>query len=88
MFQIFYTKEASDRLAHIEHFDPKSARQIFDHIQKLPLVFRNDPFLQGSTFQGLRRNRSGRFRIIYRVLEREKRIHVITIDYRKSAYNQ
>ena len=86
-FQILYTAEAKERLAEIAKFDPKSARIIFDHIKQLPDTYRTDPFLQGAHFKGLRRNRIGRCRAIYRVLEQEERIHIITIDLRKSVYD-
>lgn len=86
MFQVFYTREARDQLTKIGQSDPKSARVIFDHVKKLPQVYASDPFLKGVHFQGLRRNRTGRYRIIYRVLEAEKVIYVITIAHRKSVY--
>ena len=87
MFQIFYTTEARERLADIAEDDPKSARIIFDHIKKLPQTYLSDPFLKGEHFKGLRRNRIGRYRFIYRVLEREKEIRIITLDLRKSVYD-
>jgi mRNA-degrading endonuclease RelE of RelBE toxin-antitoxin system len=87
LFQILYTREARERLAEIAQFDPKSARIIFDHIQRLPQTYSSDPFLKGPHFKGLRRNRTGRYRFIYRVLEREEEIHIITIDLRKSVYD-
>jgi mRNA-degrading endonuclease RelE of RelBE toxin-antitoxin system len=86
LFQILYTQEARERLLEISKFDPKSARIIYDHIARLPACYPDDPFLQGPAFRGLRRNRSGRYRVIYRVLELEQKIHVITVDLRKSAY--
>lgn len=86
MFQVFYTSEAKERLSQIARFDPKSARIIFEHIKKLSQTYVSDPFLKGEHFKGLRRNRTGRYRFIYRVLEREKEIHIITIDLRKSIY--
>ena len=86
-FQIFYTSEAKERLAEIAEFDPKSARIIFDHIARLHQSYRADPFLKGAHFKGLRRNRMGRYRAIDRVLEAEKQIRVITIDWRKSVYD-
>lgn len=86
LFQILYTVEAKDRLAEIERFDPKSARILFDTIQKLHQIYRSDPFLKGLHFKGLRRHRAGHYRIIYRALESEKEIRVITIDFRKSVY--
>ena len=88
MFQIFYTAEAKERLVEIAKSDAKSARIIFDHIKRLPDTYRTDPFLQGSNFKGLRRNRIGRYRFIYKVLEREKEIRVITVDLRKSIYER
>jgi len=87
LFQIFYTKEAQDRLAGIAKFDSKSARIIFEHIKRLPQIYPADPFLKGPHFKGLKRNRIGRYRFIYRVLEKEKEIHIITIDLRKSVYD-
>ena len=87
MFQIFYTAEAQDRLGEIAKGDPKSARIIFEHIRKLPQTYRSDPLLKGEHFKGLRRNRIGRYRFIYRVVERERKIHIVTIDYRKSIYD-
>ena len=87
MFQIFYTTEARERLADIAEDDPKSARIIFDHIKKLPQTYLSDPFLKGEHFKGLRRNRIGRYRFIYRVLEREKEIRIIIVDLRKSIYD-
>ena len=87
MFRIFYTPEAKERLSQIAKFDPKSARVIFDHIKKLPQVYHSDPFLKGDYFKGLRRNRIGRYRFIYRVLEKEKEIHIIAIDLRRSVYD-
>ena len=87
MFQILYTSEAKERLAEIARHDPKSARIIFDHIQKLPQTYSSDPFLQGGRFKGLKRNRSGRYRFIYRVLEPSKEIRIITVDLRKSVYD-
>lgn len=86
MFKVLYTREARERLEEIARSDSKSARIIFDHLKKLPETFRSDPFLVGSHFKGLRRNRIGKYRVIYRALEAEKQIHVITIDLRKSAY--
>lgn len=86
MFEILYTREARDQLSQIAKFDSKSARIIFDHIKRLPQAYPSDPFLQGPRFHGLRRNRTGRYRIIYRVLEQEKEIHIITLDFRKSSY--
>lgn len=87
MYQVLYTREARERLAELARSDPKSARIIFDHLSKLPQTYRSDPFLKGPHLHGLRRNRVGRYRTIYRVLEREKEIHIITIDLRKSVYN-
>ena len=86
MFRIFYTREAKDRLGKLAKQDSKSARIIFDHIKKLPQTYSKDPFLKGKHFKGLRRNRIGRYRFIYRVLETSKEIHIITIDHRKSIY--
>ena len=86
MFQILYTEEAKERLRDIAKSDPKSARIIFDHIKKLPHTYLQDPFLKGPHFKGLKRNRIGRYRFIYRVLEQEKEIRIITIDLRKSIY--
>ena len=86
MFRILYTPEAEERLDKIAESDPKSARIIFEHIKNLPQTYRSDPFMVGTHFKGLRRNRIGRYRAIYRVLEKEKEIHVITIDLRKSVY--
>ena len=86
MFQILYTPEAKEKLSEIARFDPKSARIVFDHIKKLPQAYKSDPFLQGAHFKGLRRNRIGRYGFIYRVLEKEKEIHIITINLRKSIY--
>ncbi len=60
---------------------------LMEHIKQLPHRYRTDPFLHGEFFKGLRRNRIGRYRAIYRVLEEEKRIHIITIDFRRSAYD-
>ncbi|MBI4000020.1 MAG: type II toxin-antitoxin system RelE/ParE family toxin [Candidatus Omnitrophica bacterium] len=87
MFQILYTLEAKERLSEIVQSDPKSARIIFDHIKKLPQTYRTDPFLQGVHFKGLRRNRIGRYRFIYRVLENEKEIRIVTINLRKSIHD-
>lgn len=87
MFRILYTPEAKERLQEIAQSDPKSARIIFDHLRKLSDIYRTDPFLVGSQYKGLRRNRVGRYRAVYRVLEKEKEIHVITIDLRKSVYD-
>ena len=87
LFRVFYTPEAKERLEEIVRFDPKSARIIFDHINNLPQTYRLDPFLSGPRFSGLRRNRAGKYRAIYRILEKEKEIHIITIDWRKSAYD-
>ena len=87
LFQIFYTPEAKERLEEIAQFDPKSARIIVDHIKSLPQTYRTDPFLSGPHYQGLRRNRAGKYRAIYRVLEKEGEIRVITIDLRKSVYD-
>ena len=86
MFQILFTSEAKNKLSEIQEFDPKSARIIFDHIKKLPQTYSSDSFLKGIYFKGLRRNRIGRYRFIYRVLEKEQEIHIITIDLRKSIY--
>jgi len=86
MLQVFYTPEAKERLAEIAKSDPKSAKIIFDHIARIPETFRSDHLLKGTRFQGLRRNRIGRYRAIYRVFEKESRIHVITIDLRRSVY--
>ena len=86
MFQILFTPEAKKRLAEIAKFDSKSARIIFDHIKRLPETHKSDPFLKGRHFTGLKRNRIGRYRFIYRVLDREKEIHIITVDLRKSIY--
>ena len=86
MFRILYTPEAKDRLAEVAQFDPKSAKIIFDHIKKLPQTYVSDPFLKGESFKGLRRNRTGRYRFIYRVLEQDKEIHIITVDFRQSVY--
>ena len=88
LFRIFYTPEASERIGEIQKFDPKSARIIFDRIKKLPEIYRFDPFLVGTPFKTLRRNRIGRYRAIYLVLEKEKEIHIITIDLRKSVYDR
>ena len=87
MFGILYTGEAKERLREIAKCDPKSARIIFDHIKKLPQTYGSDPFLRGEHFKGLKRNRIGRYRFIYRVLENDKEIHIITIDLRKSVYD-
>lgn len=87
MFQILYTTEARERLSEIAQSDPKSARIIFDHIKKLSQTYRTDPFLQGIHFKGLKRNRIGRYRFIYRVLEKEEEIHIVTINLRKSVYD-
>ncbi len=87
LYRVLFTPEAGDRLEEIEHDDPKSARIIFDHIKKLPQTYSSDPFLKGPSFKGLRRNRMGRYRFIYRVLEQEKEIHIMTIDLRKSIYD-
>ena len=88
MFQILYTREAKERLAEIAQSDSKSARVIFDHLSKLGHTYLSDPFLKGHYFKGLRRNRIGRYRAIYRVLEKTKEIHIITIDLRKSVYDR
>lgn len=87
MFQVLYTREARDRLDEIARFDAKSARIIFNHIAKLPKNYRSDPFLKGLQLKGLRRNRIGRYRFIYRVLDKENEIHIITIDFRRSVYH-
>ena len=87
MFQILYTKEAAAQLSEIAKFDPKSAKIIFDHINKLPRTYQSDPFLSGIHFKGLKRNRIGKYRAIYRLLEEEKEIHIITIAFRKSVYD-
>ena len=84
--QVFYTGEAKKQLSKLAKSDAKSARIIFDHIKKLPDTYSHDPFLKGTHFQGLRRNRTGRYRIIYRVIEQEKEIRIITIAHRKSVY--
>jgi addiction module RelE/StbE family toxin len=86
LFRIFYTPEAHEKLAEIAKQDPKSARIIFEHIQKLPETYLSDPFLKGPHFKGLRRNRTGRYRFIYRVLEEEKQIRIIAVDHRKDIY--
>ena len=78
MFQILYTGEAKERLREIAKFDL---------IKKLPQTYSSDPFLKGEHFKGLKRNRIGRYRFIYRVLENDKEIHIITIDLRKSVYD-
>ncbi len=88
MFQILYTSEAKDQLSEIAKRDPKSARIIFEHIKKLPEIYPADPFLKGEPFKGLRRNRVGRYRFIYRVLEKEKEMHIITVGLRKSVYEE
>ena len=87
LLQILYTPEAKERLAEIAGSDPKSARIIFDHISRLPQIYRTDPFLKGPQYKGLRRNRTGRYRFIYRVLEEAKEIRIIAIDLRKSIYD-
>lgn len=87
MFRILYTTEAKERLAEIAQHDPKSARIIFEHIKKLPQTYYSDPFLKGEHFKGLKRNRSGNYRFIYRVIESQKEFHIITIDHRKSIYD-
>ena len=86
MFQILYTSEAKEKLASISKFDSKSARIIFDHIKKLPKIYRSDPFLKGPYFKGLSRNRIGRYHFIYRVIEAKHEIRILTIDLRKSVY--
>ena len=86
MYEILFTREAQERLAEIAKSDQKSARIIFDHIKRLPELHQNDPFLKGAHFKGLKRNRTGRYRFIYRVVEQGKKIHIITIDFRKSIY--
>jgi len=87
LFQIYFTREALERLHQIEKSDSKSARIILEHIRKLPHTYTTDPFLKGPAFKGLRRNRIGRYRAIYRVIESEKKIHIITIEHRKSIYD-
>ncbi len=87
MFQILYTPEAKERLAEIAAQDPKSARIILEHIKKLPQTYLSDPFLKGENFKGLKRNRVGRYRFIYRILESKREIRIITIDLRKSIYD-
>src|SRR3989344_6016545 len=77
------TPEAISQLAEIREIDPKSARIIFKHIKKLPQLYQTDPHLQGDRFKHLQRNRSGRYRIIYRVLRSEQKIEVITVGNRK-----
>ena len=84
--RVLYTPESTERLRETEKSDPKSARIIFDHIAKLPHTYHSDPFLTGTHFKGLRRNRIGRYRAIYRVLDKE--IRIITIDLRKSVYEK
>ncbi len=86
MFRILYTSEAKERLAEIAKMDARSARITLDHIAKLPVTYPSDPFLKGPHFKGLRRNRLGKYRIIYRVLDKEKEIHILTIGLRKSVY--
>jgi len=88
LFQILYTEEAKAKLEEIANTDPKSPRIIFDHLNKLPQIYRTDPFLKGSYFQGLRRNRIGRYRAIYRVLEKERAIRIITLEHWKSVYDR
>ena len=86
-FSILYTQEAEERLSAIARSDPKSARIIFDHLGKLPRTYASDPHLSGARYAGLRRNRVGKYRAIYRVLEKEREIHILTVALRKSAYD-
>ncbi|MEI8344827.1 MAG: type II toxin-antitoxin system RelE/ParE family toxin [Candidatus Omnitrophota bacterium] len=85
-FEVLFTPEATERLRRIAGYDPKSARVVFEHMKKLPETYRGDPFLSGRRFEGLRRNRVGKYRAIYRVLEDDRQIHVLTVDLRKSVY--
>ena len=68
--------------------DEKLYRVIKTHLLKLPETYRNDPFLQGVQFQGMRRRRVGDYRIIYQVIHDQLMIYVIEIGHRREIHDR
>lgn len=84
MYRIAYTREAKER---IEKLSTKLKTQVKKAIERIA----QNPDLGKRLTQeltGMFSYRTGRFRIIYRVLHKEILILILTIGYRKDVYQK
>jgi mRNA interferase RelE/StbE len=83
-YDVIFTKRARRDLRKL---DPDIRKQIIDAATKLG----NDPRPQSAkrlkgTYRGLWRERTGNYRIVYEIKDRQLLVSVIRVGHRKSIY--
>ena len=82
---VIFSKLAQERFDHLIRADRTVGQQIAKTIERLALHPELGDFLKGA-WQGYRKYRTGRYRIIYRLEHHRLLIYILTIDDRKDVY--
>ena len=82
---VVFSKLAQAKFDHFIHADRTLGEQIAKAIDRLATNPQLGEFLKGE-WQGYRKYRTRRYRIIYRIEHEQLIIYIITIDHRKDVY--
>ena len=88
MLRLIYSPKAESFLRGLALTDVKLYRILSAHLDKLPVTYRQAPFLKGSKFGGIRKHRVGDFRILYEIHHQELIVLVISIGHRRDVYDR
>ncbi|MGQ4915737.1 MAG: type II toxin-antitoxin system RelE family toxin [Candidatus Asgardarchaeia archaeon] len=83
MFTLIFSKKASNFIRTLDKGYREKLKEIFEIIQVSPFSY---PYKKIKGEENLYRIHVGRFRILYRVNQDEKKIEVLKIDKRSSVY--
>ena len=84
-YTVVLSKLAQAKFDQFIHADRTLGQQIAKAIDRLATAPQRGEFLKGA-WQGYRKYRTGRYRIIYRIEHARLIVYIITIDDRKDVY--
>ena len=85
-YQVIFSDLANKKFEHFIRSDRKLGEQIAKAIDRIAANPAIGEFLRGNEWKGLRKYRTGNYRIIYRIEHSKLLICLLTIDDRKSFY--
>ena len=84
-YTVVLSKLAQEKFDRFIRADRKLGEQIAKAIDRLALNPNLGGFLKGA-WEGYRKYRRGKYRIVYRIKHQQLMIYIITIDDRKDVY--
>ena len=86
MYEVILSPEAKELFAAADAPLARKLARYFNQLEREPHNHGNIRRLTGG-LRGLYRYRVGDWRVIYRIVERENEVHVLTIAHRREVYD-